>query len=69
MSGQEIVSPFVTSSYSGGGSANECVEVAHTVNGGRAVRDSKDRAAGTQFHGPAEWAAFVAALKNGHLGG
>ncbi|WP_406477343.1 DUF397 domain-containing protein [Streptomyces platensis] len=36
---------------------------------GSPVRDSKDRAAGTQFHGPAEWAAFVAALKNGHLGG
>ncbi|MGA5562595.1 DUF397 domain-containing protein [Streptomyces platensis] len=69
MSSQEIVSAFVTSSYSGGGSANECVEVAHTANGGRAVRDSKDRAAGTQFHGPEAWGAFLGALKNGRLGG
>ncbi|MFE1171999.1 DUF397 domain-containing protein [Streptomyces sp. NPDC058773] len=68
MSGQEIVSHFVVSSYSGGGSANECVEVAHTAGGGRAVRDSKDRAAGTQFHGPEAWGAFLGALKSGRLG-
>lgn len=69
MSSQEIVSPFVTSSYSGGGSANECVEVAHTADGGRAVRDSKDCAAGTQFHGAEAWGAFVAAVKDGRIRG
>ncbi|MEJ8648816.1 DUF397 domain-containing protein [Streptomyces sp. MS1.AVA.3] len=69
MSSREIVSPFVASSYSGGGPANECVEAARTADGGRAVRDSKDRAAGTQFHGPAAWAAFVATLKDGRFGG
>lgn len=68
MKNREIVTPFKKSSFSQGDQQN-CVEVAHTLNGGRAVRDSKDRAAGTQFHGPAEWAAFVTALKNGHLGG
>ncbi|MFI9261441.1 DUF397 domain-containing protein [Streptomyces sioyaensis] len=59
MSSREIVSPFVTSSYSGGGSANECVDVAHTADGGRAVRDSKDRDGGTQFYGAEAWGAFV----------
>ncbi|MGX1853954.1 DUF397 domain-containing protein [Streptomyces sp. NPDC055299] len=57
------------SSYSGGGSANECVEVAHTADGGRAVRDSKDRGGGTQFHTPAAWAGFIGAVKAGSFGG
>lgn len=69
MSGQEIVSPFVASSYSGGGSANECVEVAHTADGGRAIRDSKNRGGGIQFHTPGAWGAFLGALKGGRLGG
>ncbi|MES9507247.1 DUF397 domain-containing protein [Streptomyces sp. NPDC000609] len=48
MSSQEVVSPFVKSSFSGGGSANECVEVAHTADGGRAVRGSRNRDGGLQ---------------------
>ncbi|WP_408991439.1 DUF397 domain-containing protein [Streptomyces sp. 1268] len=39
------------------GGQQECVEVAHTADGGRAVRDSKDPAAGLQFYGPDRWAA------------
>jgi len=67
VSSQEIVSPFMKSSYSGGGSANECVEVARTGSGGRAVRDSKSPDAGTQFYTPGEWAAFVAGMKTGEF--
>ena len=68
MSSREIVSPFVASSYSGGGSANECVEIARTADGGRAVRDSKDRDGGTQFYGPRAWAGFIGAVKAGSFG-
>ncbi|MYX06323.1 DUF397 domain-containing protein [Streptomyces sp. SID8375] len=66
MKSREIVTRFKKSSASQGGQ-QECVEVAHTADGGRAVRDSKDRAAGTQFHGPEAWGAFLGALKNGCL--
>ncbi|MFF9507553.1 DUF397 domain-containing protein [Streptomyces sp. NPDC014724] len=65
MSSQEVVSPFVKSSFSGGGSANECVEVAHTADGGRAVRDSKRRDGGLQFYAPVGWAAFIDGVKAG----
>ncbi|MEE1843452.1 MULTISPECIES: DUF397 domain-containing protein [unclassified Streptomyces] len=69
MSSQEVVSPFVKSSFSGGGSANECVEVAHTADGGRAVRDSKNRDGGLQFYAPEGWSAFLDGVKGGAFGG
>ncbi|MFJ6613998.1 DUF397 domain-containing protein [Streptomyces sp. NPDC091289] len=69
MSRQGIVSPFERSSYSSGGQGTECVEVAHTVDGGRAVRDSKDPAAGLQLYGPEHWAAFIDGVKAGAFGG
>lgn len=69
MTSQSVVSAFVKSSFSGGGSANECVEVAHTADGGRAVRDSKDPAGGLQFYGPDHWAAFIDGVKAGTFGG
>ncbi|WP_432137336.1 MULTISPECIES: DUF397 domain-containing protein [unclassified Streptomyces] len=53
----EVVSPFWKSSYSG--QENNCVEVADTAPGGRAVRDSK------QHDGPLltvsrdSWQAFL----------
>ncbi|MEU2719293.1 DUF397 domain-containing protein [Streptomyces smyrnaeus] len=62
MSRKTVVSPFHKSSYSGGGSANECVEVAHTADGGRAVRDSKDTARGTTYFAPGAWQAFITYL-------
>ncbi|WP_406014917.1 DUF397 domain-containing protein [Streptomyces sp. NBC_00984] len=68
MSSQEVVSPFVKSSFSGGGSANECVEVARTADGGRAVRDSKNPGGGLQFYAPEGWAAFVDGVKGGAFG-
>lgn len=54
-----------TSSYSTGNGA--CVEVAVTADGGRAVRDTKDRQGGTQFYTRAEWTAFVAGVKAGEF--
>ncbi|MGW3949579.1 DUF397 domain-containing protein [Streptomyces sp. NPDC004752] len=53
----EVVSPFRKSSYSG--AQSNCVEVADTAPGGRAVRDSKRQ------HGPLltvsreGWQAFL----------
>jgi hypothetical protein len=53
------------SSFSNG--EGSCVEVAVTRDGGRAVRDTKDRDGGTQFYTPAEWTAFVAGVKAGEF--
>ncbi|MFI0212888.1 DUF397 domain-containing protein [Streptomyces lydicus] len=56
------------SSYSNGEGA-ACVEIADGLPGGIPVRDSKDP------HGPAlvfpksRWSSFIAAVKNGELGG
>ncbi|MBO8198711.1 DUF397 domain-containing protein [Streptomyces smyrnaeus] len=61
--------PFRKSSYSGAGGASECVEVAHTSGGGRAVRDSKDTARGTAFFGAGAWRAFTAQLRGGGADG
>ncbi|GGP63645.1 DUF397 domain-containing protein [Streptomyces sindenensis] len=69
MSSQDIVTPFERSSHSSGGQGTECVEVAHTADGGRAVRDSKDPAAGLQFYGPEHWGAFIDGIKAGTFGG
>lgn len=64
----EIVTGFKKSTASQG-AAQDCVEVAHTADGGRAVRDSKDPAAGLQFFGPDHWAAFIDGVKAGTFGG
>jgi Domain of unknown function (DUF397) len=53
------------SSYSGGNeSGSNCVEVAGT-DGVVAVRDSKDPGVGALAFSPAQWRAFVAAVKAG----
>lgn len=54
------------SSYSNGNGGSACVEVA-TLGDGRAVRDSKDRSGPALFFTPAEWAAFVAGVKDGEF--
>jgi hypothetical protein len=56
---------WAKSSFSGGNGA--CVEVAALPDGGRAVRDTKDRQGGTQFYTPAEWTAFVQGVKAGEF--
>ncbi|WP_430542436.1 DUF397 domain-containing protein [Streptomyces iconiensis] len=43
-------------------STGDCVEVAHTADGGRAVRDSKVPARGTQHFSAGAWRTFTAEL-------
>ncbi|MGV9242600.1 DUF397 domain-containing protein [Streptomyces sp. NPDC003710] len=54
-----------TSSYTNGNGA--CVEVAVLPDGGRAVRDTKDRDGGIQWYNAAEWTAFIAGVKDGEF--
>lgn len=62
----EVVGPFRKSSYSAG--EGNCVEVADTTTGGRAVRDSKNPHGPHLYVGPDGWHAFLAGAKNGSLG-
>ncbi|MFE2290057.1 DUF397 domain-containing protein [Streptomyces sp. NPDC059452] len=68
MKRQQVITEFKKSSASQGGQ-QECVEVAHTADGGRAVRDSKDPGGGLQFYGPGHWAAFIDGVKAGAFEG
>ncbi|MEW2415045.1 DUF397 domain-containing protein [Streptomyces sp. NPDC046866] len=53
----EIVGAYRKSSYSG--QQGDCVEVAETADGGRAVRDSKDTARAGFACSASAWAAFL----------
>ncbi|MFD3753838.1 DUF397 domain-containing protein [Streptomyces cyaneofuscatus] len=53
------------STYSG--SNNDCVEHAALPSGGHAVRDTKDRTLGAHTFAPAQWQAFVTAVRDGAL--
>lgn len=66
MKNREIVTAFKKSTASQGGQ-QECVEVARTADGGRAVRDSKNPDAGIQFYTLGEWAAFISGVKAGEF--
>lgn len=56
-----------TSSYSNG-NGGQCVEVADLPDGGRAVRDTKDRGTGpVLLFTPTEWQAFIAGVKDGEF--
>ena len=46
--------------------SNGCVEVAF-VEGKVAIRDSKDRQGPVLLYNPHEWAAFIAAARNGEF--
>ena len=52
------------STYSGGNGGN-CVEVAHSLPGTVAVRDSKDPGGPQLITSPAAWQAFMASVKAG----
>jgi hypothetical protein len=54
------------SSFSGG-SSQECVEVATLVNGGVAVRDSKDPSGPVLLFTQPEWIAFVRGVRAGEF--
>jgi hypothetical protein len=56
-----ICSPWVKSSYSDTGA--NCVEIARTVSGGIAVRDSKNPSGPVLMVGAAEWEEFVQRVK------
>ncbi len=49
------------------GTSGTCVEVADLPDGGRAVRDSKDRTGPSLTFTPAEWAAFTAGVRGGEF--
>lgn len=65
---REIVTPFKKSSASQGANT-DCVEVAHTADGGRAIRDSKDPNGPVLFFTPTEWKAFAAGIRGGEFDG
>lgn len=59
----ELVGPYRKSSYSG--QQNECVEVAPTFTGGRAIRDSKNPRSPLLHLHPDCWRAFLGGVKGG----
>ncbi|KNE80176.1 MULTISPECIES: DUF397 domain-containing protein [Streptomyces] len=66
MRNREIVTGFRKASASQGGQ-QECVEVASTADGGRAVRDSKNPGLGIQFYDPHAWDSFISGLRTGEF--
>lgn len=62
----EFIGPFRKSSYSG--QEGNCVEVADTATGGRAVRDSKDAARPMLTFAPNTWRGFLASAKSEGFG-
>ncbi|MGW3024847.1 DUF397 domain-containing protein [Streptomyces sp. NPDC001221] len=55
-----------TSSYTNGNGA--CVDVAKLPDGGRALRDTKDKGQGpVHFFTKPEWDAFIAGVKDGEF--
>jgi len=50
------------------GAENNCVEVAGTATGGRAVRDSKDQAGPMLAFARSGWQAFLAGAQAGEFG-
>jgi hypothetical protein len=55
------------SSYSGGATNNNCVEVADGLTTVLPVRDSKDPHGPALTFGPDAWSAFISALKTGRI--
>ena len=49
------------------GSGGNCVETSSLVDGGMAVRDSKDPDGPILFFTPAEWDAFIGGAKDGEF--
>ncbi|MEU5196821.1 DUF397 domain-containing protein [Streptomyces scabiei] len=58
----EFIGPFRKSSYSG--QQGDCVEVALTSTGGRAIRDSKNPHGPLLHLSPTGWRTFLDAAKN-----
>ncbi|MCX4454951.1 DUF397 domain-containing protein [Streptomyces sp. NBC_01340] len=62
----EPIGPFRKSSHSG--QEGNCVEVAATAGGGRAVRDSKKRNGPLLSVTRKGWQSFIAAAQSGEFG-
>ncbi|GAA2798477.1 DUF397 domain-containing protein [Saccharopolyspora taberi] len=56
---------FRKSSYSG--ENGQCVEVGLAADGGRWLRDSKDRSRPPHYFTAGEWMAFIAGVKAGEF--
>lgn len=56
---------FRTSSFSN--DQQGCVEVGDDADGGRWVRDTKDRTRPAHYYTPIEWAAFLNGVKAGEF--
>lgn len=56
---------FRKSSYSA--QQGNCVEVGIAPDGGRWLRDSKDRSKSAHYFTPAEWHAFLLGVKDGEF--
>lgn len=54
-----------TSTYTGGGA--QCVEVADAEDGGRWLRDTKNRSRPAHYFTAAEWDAFIKGVKDGEF--
>lgn len=54
------------SSFSGG-EGGSCVEVAETSDGGRYVRDTKNRSLPALYFTAAEWDAFIRGVRDGEF--
>ncbi|MBW8739043.1 MAG: DUF397 domain-containing protein [Streptomyces turgidiscabies] len=68
MKNRTIVTEFKKSNASTAAGA-DCVEIAQTADGGRAIRDSKAPHGPVLFFAPTEWNAFSAGVSDGEFGG
>lgn len=57
--------PWRKSAFSGG--AENCVEVAEAADGGRWLRDTKDRSRPPHYFTASEWRAFLGGVKDGEF--
>ncbi|MGA4849409.1 DUF397 domain-containing protein [Streptomyces sp. G5(2025)] len=62
----DIITEFRKSSYSD--QQGDCLEIAHTRTGGRAVRDSKHRVGPALIFPLEAWDGFVAGIKADRVG-
>lgn len=59
----DVVGPYRKSSHSG--QEGNCIEIALTADGGRAVRDSKDLGRPPLHFADEGWQAFLLGIKHG----
>lgn len=67
MSDEELSEAVWRKSSLSGGNGGSCVEIASLSRGRIGVRDSKDRNGPVLTFSPAEWDAFLTAIKDGTL--